>query len=96
MAFEADSAQCPHSDLAFELRHVMMENSNVHYVEMSAACKVCGVPMQFRGMPFGVTPEHPTMAMDGSEVTLPLLGKGEEPRGNLTGMVGHPLGREAR
>lgn len=88
MAFRADSGQCPHPDIHIDLNHQMMEDSNVHYLEVKARCKICGTEMEFRGAPFGVSHNHPTMAIDGSEMILPFLGKGEEPAGSLISFTG--------
>ncbi len=93
MAFNADSAQCPHPDVHIELNHQMMADSNVHYLEVKVRCRICEAPMAFRGLPFGVSPHHPTMAIDGSEITLPFLGAGEEPAGKLIGFVGKQVGQ---
>lgn len=82
------SQQCPHPDLHFHLHHVHLADSNVHYLEIKATCNICSAPMLFRGMPLGMTPAHPTMALDGSEARLPMIGEGEEPIGKLFGFVG--------
>lgn len=89
--FNADSSQCPHPDLHFTLNHVHLEDSNVHYLEITATCNICSSPMAFRGMPLGLSPGHPTMALDGSEAILPFLGAGEEPAGKLIGLVGRVI-----
>ena len=86
--FRADSGQCPHPDVHINLNHQMMGDSNVHYLEITAHCNVCNAQMAFRGLPFGVSPNHPTMAIDGSEVILPFTGVGEEPAGSLISVTG--------
>ncbi|MCG8595652.1 MAG: hypothetical protein MI785_14990 [Kiloniellales bacterium] len=82
------TSQCPQSDLHFDIRHVRMEDSNIHYLEVKARCKICGSPMVFRGLPLRVSPEQPTGELGGYEARLPMLGEGEEPSGSLIGFVG--------
>lgn len=88
MGFNSDSAQCPHPDVHIDLNHQMMGDSNIHYLEVKVRCQVCNAPMIFRGMPFGVSPDRPTMAVDGTEVILPFLGEGEKPAGKMIGFIG--------
>lgn len=88
------SQQCHHPDLHFDSNHVSMGDSNVHYLEIKARCRVCDVPMVFRGLPLGLSPHQPTMQIDGQEVRLPMLGKGEEPEGTLIGFTGEYKGGE--
>lgn len=85
------STQCPHSDLHFEIHHQGFDDSSIHYLEIKASCKTCGKRMIFRGAPFGLTPAHPTMAIDGSEMRLPFLGEGEELTGKVIGFVGRQV-----
>lgn len=85
------SSRCPHSDVHFNLNHVCLGDTNVHYVELKGECKICGKGIRFRGAPFGLTPTHPTMAVDGSEIVIPFLGDGEEPEGTLIGFTGRQV-----
>jgi len=82
------SSQCHHPDLHFDLHHQGFHDTNIHYLEIKARCTVCGVPMKFRGCPLGVTPAHPTMALDGSEIRVPFTGENEEYDGKSIGFVG--------
>jgi len=81
------STQCPHSEVHFNLKVVNLADSNIHYLEITGRCKVCDKALAFRGCPFGVTPAHPTMAIDGSEITIPFLCEDEEPSGKLLGFT---------
>lgn len=85
------STQCPHSDLHFHLHNQGFHDTNVHYLEVKATCKICNKPMIFRGCPLGLTPAHPTMSLDGTEIRLPFLGEDEEPGGNLISVVGRQV-----
>jgi hypothetical protein len=82
------STQCPHSDIGWHLSHVAFHDATIHYLEIKGVCNVCEAAVTFRGLPFGMTPAHPTMAVDGSEVTLPFMLGDEEPAGNVIGFVG--------
>lgn len=79
------STQCHHPDLHFDLHHVHLLDSNVHYLDIKARCTVCGARMLFQGCPMGVTPKHPTMSLDGGEIHLPMFGEGEQPTGKQIG-----------
>ncbi|MCW5758269.1 MAG: hypothetical protein KIS90_00680 [Phenylobacterium sp.] len=68
------SAQCPHTDVHLDL--------------IVGRCKICDAPMRFRGAPLGMTPAHPTMALDGSEIRLPFLFGDEDYDGKASGFVG--------
>ena len=84
--------QCHHPELHIDLNHVCLVDSNTHYLEIKARCKVCGVRMQFQGAPLGLSPSQPTMALDGLEITIPMRGEGEEPAGmqiSIIGRAGH-------
>jgi hypothetical protein len=85
------STQCPHSDLHIDIHNQGFVDSNLHYLEIKMRCKTCDKPMVFRGCPLGLTPQHPTMALDGTEIRLPFLGEDEEPAGNLVGFVGRQV-----
>lgn len=82
------STQCPHSDLHFDLNHVHLADSNVHYLEVKARCNICEKQMVFRGLPLGLSPAQPTGSLGGDEVRLPFIGQDEEPTGSQIGFVG--------
>lgn len=82
------SAQCPHSDVHCHFNLATFEDTNIRYLEVTGRCNVCQAPMRFRGAPLGVTPAHPTMALDGSEVRLPMMFGDEEYDGKAAGFVG--------
>lgn len=82
------STQCPHTDLDIQINLINFEDSNVHYMEVKASCKICGKPMVFQGLPLGVSPHQPTGELGGYEARLPFLGEGEEPTGKLIGFTG--------
>ena len=85
------SQQCPHSDVHFDLEHICLKDSSIHYLQIKGRCKICSKTIEFRGLPFGVTPAHPTMAVDGSEIVIPFLGEGEELTGQKIGFVGRQV-----
>lgn len=82
------SSQCPHSDLHINVHHQAFGDCSIHYLEIRAHCKICDRPVVFRGCPLGMTPAHPTMALDGSEVRLPFLVGDDELTGKGIGFVG--------
>jgi len=82
--------QCPHAEMHFNLNHVHLADSNIHYLEITGRCNTCQKAIAFRGAPLGLTPDHPTMALDGSEIRLPFLCGDEDPGGSQIGFVGRP------
>lgn len=85
------STQCPHSDVHPHLNEARFGNTNIRYLEVSGRCKICDQPIRFRGAPLGMTPTHPTMALDGSEIVLPFLFGDEEFDGKAISFVGGPV-----
>ncbi len=79
------TSQCPHSDLHFHLFNSHSGDTNLHYLTISARCKICDVPMVFRGLPGGQSPHQPMGSPDGREARLPFLGDGED-------LTGKPIG----
>jgi hypothetical protein len=72
------TAQCPHSDLHITLNHRCREDTNLHYFDISAFCKICGRIMDFREEPFSVPPDGiPTVAL-----AVPFIAAGERLRGD--------------
>jgi hypothetical protein len=85
-------AQCPHSDVHWNLHHAGFSDTNIHYLEVSGQCQICSKKLCFRGMPFGMSPNQPTMALDGSEVRLPFLAEGEDYDGKGMSFTGRMVG----
>jgi hypothetical protein len=79
------SAQCPHSDLHFHLNNACFGNTNLHYLELTATCKICEMPMVFRGARMGMGADEPRTSVDGTEIRIPFIGAGEE-------LIGEPAG----
>jgi hypothetical protein len=79
------SSQCPHTALHFHLNNATFGDSNLHYLEVTITCTVCGIDMLFRGVPAGLSPDHPTASIDGKELRLPFIGEGEELKGRPAG-----------
>jgi hypothetical protein len=84
------SGQCHHPNVHFDLNHVCLGDSNTHYLELKARCTVCGCRMIFQGegLPFGCSPKVPTIAIDGSELNIPMRGEDEQPTGSQLGFTG--------
>jgi hypothetical protein len=40
--------------------------------DLKIECAECGKPFVFKGVPFGVVPDHPTMSIDRTELRIPL------------------------
>jgi hypothetical protein len=79
------SSQCPHSDLHFHLNNAGFGNTNIHYLEINATCKICDRKMVFRGVPVGIGPDRPMGSLDGTEIRIPFLAEDEELTGTPVG-----------
>lgn len=84
----ASEAQCPHLEFSFHIAVARIEDTNIKYAEVTGRCVNCGGIARFHGMPFGCTPAHPTMAIDGSDANLPFMVGDEEYDGKAIGFVG--------
>lgn len=82
------TARCPHFNFSANVKVARIEDTNIKYADITIICTDCGQPAVFRGMPFGSTPHHPTMRIDGQEVTLPFMVGDEEYDGKAIGFVG--------
>ncbi len=61
-------------------------DTNMKYLEVQGACKVCGAKASFRGS-IGVSPKHPTVAADGHQAVLPFVYEGEIYDGKAVGYI---------
>jgi hypothetical protein len=84
----ASEAQCPHSQVHYHLNLASFGDTNIRYVEITGKCTICDQPMRFQGMPFGLSPEQPTMSIDGIEAKLPVMFGEEEYDGKSIGFTG--------
>jgi hypothetical protein len=66
------STQCPHPELDFDLNVASFGDTNIRYLEVLGRCKTCEQRITFRG-PVGMSPLHPAMALDGSELRAPFM-----------------------
>jgi hypothetical protein len=82
------STQCPHLEFEFCVAVARFEDTNIKYAEVTGLCKNCAGEVIFRGMPLGVSPVHPTMALGGDEARLPFLIGEEEYDGKALGFTG--------
>lgn len=73
------SVRCPHSDLDIHVNVVVMSDTNVRSVEITARCKICEEPMRFIGVPMGISLARPTVSVDGEELRVPMVPASEEP-----------------
>ena len=66
-------------------------DTNMKYLEVTGSCSICGRKAQFRG-PVGMSPNHPTVAIDGSEAVLPFVFEDETYDGKAIGYSVSALG----
>ncbi|MFW2344003.1 MAG: hypothetical protein ACN4EU_01775 [Brevundimonas mediterranea] len=78
------SAQCPHVDVHYHLNLASFGNTNVRYLEIKGQCLTCDAPIRFRA-PLGLSSDHPTVSLDGAEVSLPLMFGDETYDGKASG-----------
>lgn len=88
---KTDSGQCPHPSHHYDINMASFGDTNIRYLEIKGRCTVCEAPVRFRGLPYGMSPMHPTMRIGGSDVTLPIMHGDEEYDGDATGFVGREV-----
>lgn len=79
------SARCPHVDVHIHVNCAHVGDSNTKYLEITARCKTCDVPMVFPCGNAGSSPMFPAVNVDGSEIRVPMRAEGEEPEGSQLG-----------
>ncbi|MBG1233004.1 hypothetical protein [Aestuariivirga litoralis] len=72
------SSKCPHTDTHYNLNLASFGDTNIRYLEITGQCKICKLPLRFRGLPMGMGPAAASMAPDGSEARLPVMFGDEE------------------
>ena len=48
--------------------------------DVRITCTDCGKPFLFVGVPFGLSPNQPTVSVDGQELRCPIIPQGTTPR----------------
>lgn len=71
-------------NIDFHINVQQFGDTNLKYLEVAGACRLCGRTLAFRG-PAGISPAHPTVAIDGGEAVLPCLFDGETYDGKAAG-----------
>lgn len=79
------SSKCPHFNFQAQVNVARMEDTGLKYAEVTIRCVDCGKPAQFRGLPWGLSPNHPTAGVGNEEVNLPFLCEGDEYNGKGIG-----------
>lgn len=76
-----DSAQCPHSDLAFNFHMTSMVDSNVGSLHLWVTCKICEKRMNLgRGLSMGASSRGPSRDSEPDKlgILIPLIAEGDE------------------
>lgn len=62
---------CSHSEFTASVE-VSLISSEGGAVDLKVHCSSCGAPVEFVGMPLGVSASQPTISADGTEARLPI------------------------
>lgn len=76
---------CPHLRFSATVNVARIEDTGLKYAEMRIVCADCGKPARFRGLPWGLSPDHPTAGVGDEEVRLPFLCEGDQYNGKGIG-----------
>lgn len=87
------SAKCPHLEFSATVNVARIEDTGLKYAEVSIRCVHCGKPARFRGLPWGLSPDHPTAAVGDEEAVIPFLCEGDVYTPPATGPVGYSIQR---
>lgn len=73
------SSQCPHPSFGWsiDIFDFLDEGDTLRRIVIKGHCTVCDKAVIFRGMPHGTLWDRPTMAIDGTEVDLPVQIEGD-------------------
>lgn len=71
------TTQCPHFNFQADVKVARIEDTRMKHAELTIRCTDCGKPAQFRGLPFGVSSDRPTVSIDAQEANLPFLCEGD-------------------
>ena len=77
--------KCPHFNFAADVKVARIEDTGLKYAELTVRCSDCGKPAVFRGLPVGLSPDHPTASFGDEEVNLPFLCEGDDYNGQGIG-----------
>lgn len=87
---------CVHKDFnAFvEVRPIAQNEGDqkpaYYAVEVRISCRVCGKPLEWAGLPVGLSPYRPAVSLDGLELRAPMTLQGEKVPAGMPGfMVSH-------
>lgn len=87
-----DTPRCTvHPRFTIEAETTHIDGTNLYYTDLRMRCAACGTAMRFRGQ-VGLSPNHPAIRIDGSEVTIPAVPDGEELRAdNPSALIGYSV-----
>ncbi len=78
---------CPHLEFSATVNVARIEDTGMKYAEVSIRCTHCGKPARFRGLPWGLSPDHPTASVGDEEANLPFLCEGDAYNGKGIGFA---------
>lgn len=66
------SIDCPHPDFTADVTVNRLEDVGGFAADVRIACSACNQPFAFIGAPTGLSPDHPTSSVDGTELRAPI------------------------
>jgi hypothetical protein len=85
---------CPHENFNAIVNVNRIQKSDqepdaiiAYNAEIRISCRDCGQPLEFYGLPVGVSPYRPTVSLDGQEMRAPLVLPGTVPPDGLAGFA---------
>lgn len=71
----SEGSACHHPALDVDMKASHFADTNIHFLQVAVACKVCGRRMKFISDPVG-----PTTEPDACGISFPFVGEHEEPQ----------------
>jgi hypothetical protein len=81
------SSKCPHFNFVAQVNVARIEDTGLKYAEITIRCTDCNKPAEFRGLPYGLSPDQPMASPDNREIRAPFLCEGDEYNGKGIGFT---------
>ena len=76
-AMAAAPTRCQHREFSAQVNVTRLTDGDDgpvtgHTTDITVRCIECGLPFRWRGIPFGSSPHHPCLSVDGLELRAPI------------------------
>lgn len=78
-------SDCRHENFNVHAEVARVEDVGAFHVDMRIACRDCGLPFEWVGLPLGFSHYQPTVSIDAQEMRVPIVPRGLKPPKGLAG-----------